>query len=766
MLGRTQLASAAHQAVVPIAAVCACYLSFATTMVAAEPPTSLGRATGAAFRDVPNPVVSLAGLNLHLFSNNGKMELVGIEPIYRSGGDTFASRMYGKDGEVKRIEARAGYAIGAIMGQTSDRPVGLRLVFMRETETGLDPQDSYQSRWFGLHSSSPELKLGGDGRRIVGLHGHTAKTLNSLGCVFAGEESLESPTSPTLTSGARLDPTQAVIELRKIGARITMDEKRPGKPVTAVDLSGLQIGVGQLAPMRVLTELEELNMSETRSDAEDLGLENLAGLTKLHKLELRRAYPLNRTGIAHLRGLKNLRYLTMSHLSVSDRGLAELRDMADLEVLETSGSEITDVGMQQIARCKKLQTLVLHYTSVGDEGVRALSSCPDLTYLSLQGSQITDAGLAAIGTLTGLERLVLTDSPVPHEIKNARTTSDGLRHLARLTRLKQLSLGGYELDVSDEGLRHLRGLKNLTSLTVILSKLTSDGLSTLRDMSKLEFLNLSHNPEIDDGGLVFLEELPALSTLELIYTQIGDDGLTHLKKIKPLQRLRLTHTQITDAGLKHLAELSNLQELGLSQTACTDAGLPNLQGLNQLQSLALESTQIRQPKWNSIQGLTNLENLRLGRTPLTDEGLKDLQQFKNLQILSLYDTRITDKGLAHLSGMRQLKQIDLAGTNISDDGLALLKDLTDLEEINLGATAVTDVGLEYLKGMPGLRVIGLNETIVSDKGVGSLESLANLSKIYLFRTRVSKQAVQKLQRTLPQLQVIRQWSGNTPDPRP
>src|SRR5258707_558384 len=129
MCDRKLLAWTAGLAVLHIAVAWTCFFSFTTIMLAAELPSVLGKATGAAFRDVPDPTVSLAGLSLHLASNKGAFELVGIEPIYRSGDDTLASRVYGKDGEVKRIEARPGYAIGAILGQVGDRPTGLRVVF-------------------------------------------------------------------------------------------------------------------------------------------------------------------------------------------------------------------------------------------------------------------------------------------------------------------------------------------------------------------------------------------------------------------------------------------------------------------------------------------------------------------------------------------------------------------------------------------------------------------------------------------------------------
>ena len=68
---------------------------------------------------------------------------------------------------------------------------------------------------------------------------------------------------------------------------------------------------------------------------------------------------------------------------------------------------------------------------------------------------------------------------------------------------------------------------------------------------------------ITDPGLAHLKGLKELRTLYLHRTQVTDTGLAHLKRLRELQTLDLGETQITDAGLAHLKGLKELQILGL-----------------------------------------------------------------------------------------------------------------------------------------------------------------------------------------------------------
>jgi hypothetical protein len=154
-----------------------------------------------------------------------------------------------------------------------------------------------------------------------------------------------------------------------------------------------------------------------------------------------------------------------------------------------------------------------------------------------------------------------------------------------LTQLRELDLGTTDADgllvdfdtrISDAGLAHLAGLKQLKSLVFNGTQITDGGLAHLTGLNQLQELDLGIF-EITDAGIAHLAGLPRLKDLILSDTQITDDGLAHLAGLTQLQSLVLDRSQITDAGLAHLAGLSQLQSLSLRGTIVTDDGVKKLQ---------------------------------------------------------------------------------------------------------------------------------------------------------------------------------------------
>ena len=113
-------------------------------------------------------------------------------------------------------------------------------------------------------------------------------------------------------------------------------------------------------------------------------------------------------------------------------------------------------------------------------------------------------------------------------------------------------------------LRELRGLWLQTSLGGS-GEITNEGLKIIKCLPKLKDLKLAAQKGISDAGLVYLEELPELVSLDLNFTNVTDAGLAHLKYKAKLQTLKLDFTKITDSGLEHLREMTQLTKLDLEQ---------------------------------------------------------------------------------------------------------------------------------------------------------------------------------------------------------
>jgi hypothetical protein len=107
----------------------------------------------------------------------------------------------------------------------------------------------------------------------------------------------------------------------------------------------------------------------------------------------------------------------------------------------------------------------------------------------------------------------------------AKIRDADLAHVARMTKLKQLYL--YNSPITNRGMTHLAGLKELKGLRL-------DGT------------------QVTDAGLVHLADLQKLEHLDLYNTQVTNDGLTHLAGLQKLRGLRVNKTRVTDQGVHKL----------------------------------------------------------------------------------------------------------------------------------------------------------------------------------------------------------------------
>jgi hypothetical protein len=104
------------------------------------------------------------------------------EPALRSLTPIFDRR---RPAGAKAVVARAGYAVGGMNVHAPKYVSAIQLVFMRVGDDGrLDPSDSYTSDWIGKPAGGPPEKLGGGGRKVIGIKGRRAAVLDAVGLVL------------------------------------------------------------------------------------------------------------------------------------------------------------------------------------------------------------------------------------------------------------------------------------------------------------------------------------------------------------------------------------------------------------------------------------------------------------------------------------------------------------------------------------------------------------------------------------------------------
>jgi hypothetical protein len=160
-----------------------------------------------------------------------------------------------------------------------------------------------------------------------------------------------------------------------------------------------------------------------------------------------------------------------------------------------------------------------------------------------------------------LALIALLNHVITLDLSTVPLRDDDLSFLPRLEDLRELHLErasdfGHAFNnlavkrslLTDRALEHIRGLKQLTALSLGDNKITDDGMDLLKDLQSLKFLELA-NTGITDAGLRKIANLRALETLDLEGTKVTDAGLDALKGLKNLKFLRVEKTKVTAEGV-------------------------------------------------------------------------------------------------------------------------------------------------------------------------------------------------------------------------
>lgn len=161
--------------------------------------------------------------------------------------------------------------------------------------------------------------------------------------------------------------------------------------------------------------------------------------------------------------------------------------------------------------------------------------------LNLYWTEFKDEDLPKLFIFTELETLLLP----------SLTSDEGLAHLRGLTQLKILFPPN---GITDVGLMQIRHLKNLRELHMYGStKITDNGLESLRGLSHLEYVGLQHT-ELTGAGVAHLQTLPNLHWLSLAYTKISDAELRNFEGMHQLRGLSLFGAKISEKGVSRLQQ--------------------------------------------------------------------------------------------------------------------------------------------------------------------------------------------------------------------
>lgn len=123
------------------------------------------------FEDIPADGAILVGFR-YTTTGNGQYPGV-VQPIWLTPKGQVYGKVYGapeRGAVAQEVKAKPGYAVGAVYTRGGGGFDAFKPIFMKMTDTGLDPKDKYDGPHIGGMGGS-EGTFGGDGGFIVGLHG-------------------------------------------------------------------------------------------------------------------------------------------------------------------------------------------------------------------------------------------------------------------------------------------------------------------------------------------------------------------------------------------------------------------------------------------------------------------------------------------------------------------------------------------------------------------------------------------------------------------
>jgi beta-lactamase regulating signal transducer with metallopeptidase domain len=234
-------------------------------------------------------------------------------------------------------------------------------------------------------------------------------------------------------------------------------------------------GLRQLAQAKNLQSV--IVQSTQGAELSSVGLGALGALVNLERLEFYAEALPHRTplvvtdeALAEWNRLRNLKTLRADLCRISDAGLRVIGRLTALKRLQLVGQlDITDKGLAPLAALKDLQALVLHDSKIDGSGFSALDGMDNLRLLSLKNTPISDRGLEAIANFSNLRALDLSDTAI---------TDAGLAHLLdKLPKLARLNLA--RTQISDHGFTAIADHKNVRDLNASGTALTVASMARL-----------------------------------------------------------------------------------------------------------------------------------------------------------------------------------------------------------------------------------------------------------------------------------------------
>jgi hypothetical protein len=416
----------------------------------------------------------------------------------------------------------------------------------------------------------------------------------------------------------------------------------------------------------------------------DAALERLPRLDFVTRLNIGGSKQVTDDGLQHLARMPQLQELDLSEYpggQITDRGLESLRHLTELRRFQMCWqSGVTDAGMANLRFCDHLEDVDLLGTPTGDGAIEALTGKRNLRRFKT-GRLVTDAGLRllhqfpAFKTWQGGEikyDLISFGAEPTNLLLDGPFTDKGMEAVAGLDGLFGLSFFWHVSQLTPAGLKPLAGLANLGFLGCQGELCDDAAMRNIAALPRLRML-MGQGTVASDAGFAALSRS---QTIEYIWGRecpnLGGRGFTALAAMPALKGLAVSCKNVDDAALSALPGFPSLQ--GLMPMDVPDAGFHHVGRCKRLEHLwCMYCRDTGDNATRHIAGLSHLKTYYAGATQITDLSLEILGAMTSLESLEFWECAgISDAGLAHLAALPRLRKISVGGSpKVTREGLAV-----------------------------------------------------------------------------------------------
>jgi RNA polymerase sigma factor (sigma-70 family) len=417
---------------------------------------------------------------------------------------------------------------------------------------------------------------------------------------------------------------------------------------------------------------------------------------------------------------QNVPGLLLSYAGVDNDGLARIKNLPELNYLSLAGNAISDEGLKSLKELPALRTLDLERTPVTDDGLKHLTEVKKLARLILAGEKITDAGIQNLRELAKLRSLRLDWTGVK---------ADGLSALKSLPALTTLELRG---EYTDADMKSLRQIPALTTLRLSQTRVGDEGFETIRELKSLHSLTVDCHFDFNSSGFGFGGfgfnggmgvgnfagggiGVPA-GGAGLLGGAGGGAGVP-AGKAPPAGGVAPGAAPAGGVG----AGFGVFGGVGGGGAGGFPAGgakmaffVPNMVLSPDGKVVNLPESTITAKGVKTLAAMTNLEELTLRCQKLKDGDLDDLGKLTKLKKLELFAPEVTNKGLLFVGSLKEMQRLDLGATDITVALAPKLSELKQLKSLTVPTNPFDNKGntrlSEYRVRLPGVTVRSMWDT--------------------------------------------------------